>query len=305
MARRSDFGDLLEPGLRKIFFDSYNALPQKYKTVFKVFTSTKQQETDSGVSGFGQFDEQGEGGVLQYEDPIQLYDVSYVHKKFSKGFKVTEELYDDDQYNTINRMPNKLGVSANRTVETKAAAILNSAFVTTTAIGGDGKALCADNHPRADGGANQNNETTAVLSESAINTAKLTMRKTLDDKGQLVLIQPNRLIIPPALEDTAKILIKSMGRPYDGSVIYRNDVNTNKDDFEIVVWDYLSAAAGGSDTAWFMVDSMQHELNFFWRKALTFEQDKSFSTDEALYKGKMRFSCGYSNWRGVYGSTGA
>jgi len=305
MARRSGFGDLLEPGLRKIFFDNYNQVPQIYKSVFNVLTSTKQDETDSGVSGFGIFNEQSEGGSLTYEDPIQLYDVSYVHKKYSKGFKVTEELYEDDQYNVINRMPKNLGTAANRTVETVAADILNNSRVTTYTTGGDGKALVATDHPRADGGTAISNSDTYALDEASLKTAKLAMRATLDDKGQLIAVNPNKLIIPPALEDTANVLLNSTGRPYDGTTIYRNDVNVNKGKFEIIVWDYLSAAAGGSDAYWYLMDSNLQELTFFWRKALTFEQDESFNTDESLYKAKMRFSAGFSNWRGFYGSTGA
>lgn len=304
MARRSSYGDLLEPGLRAILFDKYKAIPQQYTKVFNVLTSTKQDETDSGISGFGQFDETAETGVLTYEDPLQGYDVSYTHKKFAKGFKVSEELWEDDQYNKIKKMPEKLGVSANRTVETQAAGILNNAFVTTYTTGGDGQALCSASHPRSDGGTAQDNADTATLSESSLKTAEMAMESTLDDKGQLITVMPNLLIVPPALKHTAKILLQSTGRPYDGSVVYRNDINTLNGEYELLVWAYLGAAAGGDDNAWFLVDTAVQELNFFWRKHLTFEQDNSFDTDEALYKAKMRFSVGFSNWRGVYGSTG-
>jgi len=304
-SRRASFGDLLEPGLRKIMFDEYKAIPQAYTKVFNVLSSTKQDETDSGISGFGQFDNQTESGTLTYEDPIQGYDVSYTHQKFSKGFKVTEELWDDDQYNKIKKMPAKLGVSANRTVETQAADILNNAFVTTYTTGGDGYALCSASHPRSDGGTAQSNTGTAVLSEAAIKAAELAMEQVLDDKGQLIQIMPNLLIVPPALKHTAKILLQSTGRPYDGTTIYDKDANTLKGEYELMVWAYLSnVTTNGSDTAWFLMDTSIAELNFFWRKQLTFGQDESFDTDEALYKAKMRFSCGFSNWRGFWGSTG-
>lgn len=305
MARRSSYGDLLEPGLRAILFEKYNAIPQQYTKVFNVLTSTKQDETDSGISGFGQFDEQSESGSLTYEDPLQGYDVSYTHKKFSKGFKVTEEMWEDDQYNKIKKMPEKLGVAANRTVETQAADILNNAFVTTYTTGGDGYALCSASHPRSDGGTAQDNTDTAALSEASLKSAELAMEQTLDDKGQLIAVMPNLLIVPPELKHTAKILLQSTGRPYDGSTIYQNDINTLNGEYELLVWAYIGAAAGGSATAWFLMDTSIAELNFFWRKQLTFDQDNSFDTDEALYKAKMRFSCGFSNWRGFYGSTGA
>ena len=300
MARRSNFGDLLEPGLRAILFEKYQAIPQQYSKVFNVLNSSKQDETDSGISGFGQFDNQTETGALTYEDPLQGYDVSYTHQKFSKGFKVSQEMVDDDQYNKIKKMPEKLAVSANRTVETQAANILNNAFVTTYTTGGDAVALCSDSHPRSDGGTVQNNSDTAVLSESALKAAELVMEQTLDDKGQIIAVMPNMLVVPPALKHTAKILLNSTGRPYDGSTIYRNDINTLNGEYELMVWAYLTSA-----TAWFLIDTSIAELNFFWRKQLSFDQDNSFDTDEALFKASMRFSCGFSNWRGVYGSTGA
>jgi len=304
MANRAAFGDLLEPGMRKIFDDRLQAQPTQYEKVFNVLTSTKQDETDSSVSGFGQFTETSEDGTLTYEDPLQGYDVSYVHKSWKKGFKVTEEMYEDDQYNVMQKMPSKLAVSASRTVETQAAKTLINAF-SGSYLGGDGKALCASDHPRSDGGTAQDNATVAVLAESALKELSLLMRGTLDDKGQLVLVSPNRLIVPPALEDTAKVLLQSTGRPYNATTIFTNDINPYKDKYELLVWDYLSAAAGGSDTAWYLQDTALHELNFFWRKRPVFEQDNSFTTDEALFKGKMRFSNGWSDWRGFGGSTGA
>jgi len=70
-ATRANFGDLLEPGLREIFFQQYSELPTVYDKVFHVLKSTRQQETDSSVSGFGQLVETTEGAPITYEDPIQ------------------------------------------------------------------------------------------------------------------------------------------------------------------------------------------------------------------------------------------
>lgn len=300
--RRSDFGDLLEPGIRKIVMDQYKVMPQKFSQIFHVLASTKATEEDTSMSGIGIFDDSTESEVTNYEDPTKGYPVSYVHKKFKKGIKITEEMYDDDQYNQINKMAAALGTAAARTVEVKAASIIKGAFGVTIATGGDGKALCATDHPRADGGTAQSNADTHVLSETYLHNAKIAMRQTLDDKGQKIVVVPTTLIIPPALLDTAKILIKSNGRPGTTNL---NEINVNENTLEIIDWDYIDLASGGSDTAWFLQDKMIHELNFFWRKQFVLERDNSFDTDEMLMKGKMRFSVGFSNWRGFYGSTGA
>jgi phage major head subunit gpT-like protein len=294
--KRSDIAKLLEPGIRKVLFDNYNALTQKYDKVFHVLSSDKAQEEDISMSGIGLLDEAGEGDITNYEDPSVGYPVSYVHKKFKKGIKISEEAYDDEKYNQMNKQSKNLGVAANRTVEVKAASILNNAFGTTVATGGDGKALCADNHPRLDGGAAQSNVSNMDLAEDAIETAKLAMRATLDDKGQKIVVMPSAIIVPAKLQTTAQILIKSKGRT---GTEYTNEINVNENTLEIIDWDYLT-----SDTAWFMIDKAIHELNFFWRKKLTLQKDNSVDTDEFLWKVKMRFSVGFSNWRGFWGSTG-
>lgn len=303
MAVRSDFPDILEPGFRKIFNDAYKEKPTQYEKVFNVLSSTKQDERDSSVSGFGLFDEHSEKEALHYEDPVQGYDVRYVHKKYAKGFRVTEEAVDDDQYNVLKKKAAALGRAARRTIETKAANILNLGFGTTETTGGDGKALFAADHPLADSVSTQNNTDTAALAETALKNAYIAMQQTLDDKGQLVEVMPSKLVVPPALRDTAKILIESRGRT---NTAYTNEVNPYENEFEVIVWAYLGGAvSNGSDTAWYLIDPDVSQLNFFWRKPLTFGQDNAFSTDEALYKAKMRFSVGFSDWRGVYGSTGA
>jgi phage major head subunit gpT-like protein len=204
----------------------------------------------------------------------------------------------------MKRMPKNLGVSANRTVENKSALILINANTTTSATGGDGLALASAAHIRADGGATQSNYSSgggSALSETQIKTTRLAMRKTLDDKGQLIVVIPDRIIVPPELDETAQILVKSMGRTATTNL---NELNPYENMFDVIVWDYLGVANGGSATAWYMQDRKISELTFFWRKALNFGQDESFSTDEALFKAKMRFSVGFSNWRGFYMNAG-
>src|SRR3990167_11227185 len=102
---RSNFGDLLEPGFREIFDDAFQEEPMVFERILRTETSTKQDEKDSGVTGFGLLQETSEGAQVDYEDPVQMYDVRYTHKKYTKGFKVSEELVEDDQYNVIKGNP--------------------------------------------------------------------------------------------------------------------------------------------------------------------------------------------------------
>jgi len=295
-AYRSSFGDILEPGFREIFDDKFSEIPQMFPQLFHVNTSTKQDEKDSAISGFGLLALTGEGGGVDYEDPLQMYDKRYVHLKYTKGFKISEELYEDDQYNVMNKKPAALGRAARRTAENAAAAVFNNAF-STSYLGGDAKPLASVSHPRADGGTSQSNAsaTGITLTETNLETGRLAMRAQLDDKGMKIEAMANTLVVPPALEKQAHIIVDSNLR----SDSVDNDLNFYKGKLKIVVWDWLT-----STTAWFLIDSRQHEINWFWRVKPEFKQDTAFDTGMALYKTRTRFSNGWSDWRGVWASKG-
>ena len=295
MALRANFGDLLEPGLRQIFDDKFAEIPEVYSSIFHVESSTTDVERDSAITGFSLLEETGEGAPIQYEDPVQMYDVSYVHKKYTKGFKVSEELVEDDRYSVIRKKPAALARACRRTAEFVAATVLNNAFSSGT--GGDGKFLLSTLHPRADGGTAQSNASGSgiTLTEANLNTALLAMRAQLDDKGMKIGVKADTIIVPPALEKKATELLNSTMR----SGTADNDLNYYKGLLKIVSWDWLT-----SSTAWFLLDSSQHELNYFWRIKPEFKQDNSFDTGMALFKARMRMSTGWSDWRGVYGSKG-
>lgn len=295
-AYRNNFGDLLEPGFRQIYYDAFNELPMVMDSLFHVNTSGKQDEKDSAVSGFGLMDQTGEGEQISYEDPVQMYDVRYIHLKYTKGFKVSEELYEDDQYNVINKKPAALARSARRTAENAAANVFNNAF-STSYVGGDAKPLASVSHPRSDGGTSQSNASAQgiTLTEVNLETARVAFRGQLDDKGMRIQAQPNVLVVPINLEKTANIIINSTLR----SGTADHDLNFYANKFKVVAWEYLT-----STTAWYLLDSNLHELNWFWRIKPEFKQDTAFDTGMALFKCRTRFSNGWSDWRGVWASKG-
>lgn len=297
-AIRANFGDLLEPGFRKIFDDNFKEYPEQYSQIFKVSTSSKQDEKDSAVTGFGLMEEHTESQPLVYADVQQGYDVTYTHKTFRKGFSISREMYEDDQYNVMKKKPAALARSARRTIEYFAAAVLNNAF-STSYLGGDSKPLCSTIHPcavGAGGSAQSNASATGItLTEANLKTALLAMRGQKDDKDMKIQVRATHLIVPPALEHTAKVLLQTQLLPGSGN----NDINTLKGELTLVVYDWLT-----STTAWYLMDKNQAELNFFWRVRPEFKQDENFDTDAALFKARMRFSCGWSDWRGFWGSKG-
>ena len=295
---RAHFADELTPGFRKIFFDKFKEEEMLMDRIYKVGSSEKDSEKDSSVSGFSLAVETPEGAPISYEDAVQGYDKTYVHLKYSLGFKVTLEMKEDGLYGTMNKLPAALGRAMRRTSEVLAAQVFNRAFNSSYADGGDGKVLASVSHPRPDGGTAQSNasSTGIALTELNLETARLAFRNQLDDKGQKIGMMPKTLLVPIDLEKTAHLIIDSTMRQGTAD----NDANFYRGKFDIVAWEWLT-----STTAWFLLDKANHELNWFWRRKPTFKSDELFDTEYAVYKSTMRLSRGWSDWRGIWGSEGA
>jgi phage major head subunit gpT-like protein len=302
-----NFGKLLEPGLRKIFFETYDELPEQYTRIYHIHSSNKAAEHDWGMGAFGDWTKRAsQFDTVAYKTLSPGLDRTYVHEAFTQGFMISREMYDDDQYRQIEKMPKAMARSGRAKVEKDAMIPLLNGFADVTlnpesAIY-DGKALFAADHPLLDSASTVSNLATGALDETNLKAALQLMRETKDEAGNLVQFKGTKLIIPPALEDTAIRVLKS-DRIAGGQ---DNDTNKflNGYGIEIVVMDYLSAAAGGSDTHWFLQDGSRHELNFFWRVRPEFKWEESFDDFVAKYRGYMRYSMGVSDFRGLVGSTG-
>lgn len=295
-----NFGQLLEPGLRKIFFEYLNELPSQYTQVYNMNTSKKAKETDWGMGAFGDWKERAHNlDTVDYKTLSPGLERTYVHKAFTQGFMIERELYDDEQYRQINKFPKAMARSGRQKVEKDAVKFLVDGFTTPIY---DGKPLFAVDHPLLDSAETCSNLIEGALSEETLKLAIKTMKETKDEAGNLVSMKPDRLIIPPALEDTAKRLLYSTLLP--GTDLNDTNKYLSESGIKIVVLDYLSDAGVGSDTMWFLQDSSQHELNWFWRIKPEFKWEEDFDTFVAKYRGYMRYSYGASDWRGIVGSKG-
>lgn len=302
---RPQWPTLLDPSFRTIFNATEKDFPSQLASIFNVQSSDKAYEKDTSVSGLGKLVQKSEGDSIVFEKPNPGYPTIYTHLSFAKGEIITYEMYDDDLTNIMKKAPARLAKAKMRTREQFAADIFNYGATyggggLAAFNGGDGKALFATDHPLKSGGT-QGNYTTADLDEDSLETAMVTMRATKDNKGELQMVMPDTLLIPPALEKEARILLESQQRAGTGN----NDINPYKGKLKIVVWDFLGSAAGGSDTAWFLLDSNQHELNWFNRDDRGVEgPEYDFDTKDAKWSVVARWSAGFSDWRGVYGSKG-
>lgn len=303
---RPQWPDLLDPRFRKIYGDELKTLTQVGPSIFHVETSSRNIEKESSASGLSKLIRRSEGQAISYEDEVQGFDVTYTHVEDALGTSVSNQLWEDDQFNVIKRKPANLAKSKVRTQEQMMADIFNFGFTAgggglSTFTSGDALALFSASHTREDGGATQTNTTTSDLNESALEAGFVQMRSTLDHKGQLYMSKADTLIVAPALEKEARILLNSTQRVGTAN----NDINPYQGAVKLVVWDFLGTAAGGSDTAWFLLDSSLHALTFFNRSDRGLEgPDWDFDTKTARWSVDIRHSIGFSGWRGVYGSKG-
>lgn len=298
-----NFGKLLYPGLRKIFFETYDEIPEQFPKIFNVETSNSATETDHGMGAFGDWTERtDELSPVAYAKIKDGGEVTYKHKAFTKGFMISRELNDDEKYGQMKKMAKALARAGRAKVEKDAITVLTKGFQGDNGfVGRDKLPLFHNAHTLVDSEKTCSNLIEGALNEENLKKAIQMMASQLDEAGNLIQMKATKLIVPPALEDTALRLLHSTQLPGTN----HNDTNEYlKNRLQVVVMDYLGATAGGSDTAWFLQDGTRHELNFFWRVKPEFKNEEDFDTFVAKYRGYMRYSYGFSDWRGMVGSKG-
>ena len=287
-----NWADLLAPGLRKVYDSVFNLQPSNMEVLFNVQSSKKAQEFDLEDGPIGNFTVMS--GEVPYEDKVQGYKTTYTHEEYAKGIKVEKKLIEDDLYNIVKKRPAQLAVAAARTRETDAASVLNNAF-NSSVTGGDTLPLCSTAHTSLNGGANQGNSGTSALSPTNVEATRRLMAAFKDSSDNVINVQPDTLVVPIALEETAWEIINSKGKVDTA----QNNANFHNGKYKLVVWpNYLTSA-----TRWFFCDStlMKQFLNWFDRVQPEFFRDGEFETLLAKYAGRMRYSFGWSDWRWVYG----
>ena len=286
---QENFGSLLEPKLRKIFFEEYTLIPGMRERLFNVQTSQKAKETDYGIGAFAEWKEFT--GSVDYDSFYELWEVEYEHTEFAKGFKVERRLIEDNQYNVAFGRAQNLGRSAFRKIEADAASVFINAFATT---GYDGIALCGSHPYSPTDATTQANTGTSALSRDALIETRTAMRSFEDDRGEPIMVVPDMLLIPIELEDTAFRIVQSA----QVSGTANNDANFLRGRFQVVSWELLTNAKD-----WWLIDSrmMKQYLLWFDRVALEFAAAKEFDTMLAKFRAYMRYSYGWSDWRFIYG----
>jgi len=286
---------LLEAGLRIVFEQQRDEIMRDslIPSLFNVQTSNSAVEESASVNGLRDWFEYK--GAIEYAEPIEGWGARYEHTEYVQGMVVERKLVDDAKYREINARATMLATSAGRTREKHAASIFNNAF-SSAYKGGDGVALC-DAHPYSPtNSATQSNAGSSALDNTSIGTTLAAMRNYKGGIGEHLTVQPDMLLIPPGLEKAAYVALNSMQLP-DSE---KNDINYLKaQGITVVVWKYLEDANN-----WFMVDSrlMKQWLNWFDRVPIEFSLDPRSDFELMLrFRGYMRYSYGWDDWRWVYG----
>lgn len=286
-----NFQVLLEPKLRKLFFESYTEKKEEYSGVFHVGDSKKAKETDQHVAGLGEWEKKDPQGPIKYETIAPGDQVEYIHEEYAKGIQIERKFVDDEMYGVIDKLPKTLGRGGRVLVETTAAQVFNDAFAVA---GYDGSALCADAHPlKGNKGGTYDNRITTALGDAGIKEMHLVMKRTPDESGMKIQAMMDTIVVPDDMEMQLLVLLQT-DKLVGGN---NNDKSVIAGKYKPVILSYLT-----DPNNWFGIDSSLHELWFFWRVKPEFASEENFDTMVAKYRGYLRFSCGYSNWRGVVGS---
>lgn len=293
--------DLLWPGIRKIWGAEYKKWPELYPQVFESLTSDKVVEKEQGMTGYGTAAVKDQGASITYDELYQGFQKEYVHVAYGLGGLVTEELWEDEQYNHIKKIPKFLARSLRETEEIICWNHFNYAFTAGTAYAGaDGVSLCNASHPLVVGGTTQTNipAVAADLTQTSLEEAITAIMDYIDDRGLRIMIQPKKLLVPTALTFQAKKLLKSDQVVGNAN----NDMNPLKGLFggDPVVVPYLT-----DPDAWFLTTDADDSFKFFRRRPARLRRDNEFDTTNLKFATDTRFSTGWTNWRGVWGSAGA
>ena len=290
----------LEPGLNALFGLEYNNYANEHAEIFDTENSDRAFEEEVMLSGFANAPIKAEGSSISFDSAQETFTARYTHETLALAFAITEEAIEDNLYDRLaSRYTKALARSMANTKQVKAANVLNNAFSSSSA-GGDGKELCATDHPIVAGTDRNELSTAADLNETSLEQSLIDIAALTDERGLKIAARGVKMIIPSALQFTAERLMKSSGRTGTAD----NDINAVVSKGMVpqgyVVNHYLT------DTdAFFIKTDVPNGLKHFVRAPMKTAMEGDFTTGNVRYKARERYSFGFSDWRGIFGSPGA
>ena len=297
---RSQLVKELEPGLNALFGLEYKRYDNEHAEIYDVENSDRAFEEEVMLSGFGNAQVKGEGAGVSFDDAQETFTARYSHETIALAFAITEEAIEDNLYDRLaSRYTKALARSMANTKQVKAANVLNNAFDDNFA-GGDGKALCADNHPTLAGSFKNELGTSADLNETSLEQSMIDIAQMTDERGLKIAARGVKMIIPSELQFTAERLMKSQGRTGTAD----NDINAIAAMGMIPQGYVINHFLTDSD-AFFIKTDVPNGMKMFVRAPIKTAMEGDFDTGNVRYKARERYSFGFSDPRGIFGSPGA
>jgi hypothetical protein len=291
----------LLPGLNALFGMEYATYGEQHKEIYETESSERSFEEETKLSGFSAAPVKNEGSAIAYDNAQEAWTARYNHETIALGFSLTEEAIEDNLYDSLSaRYTKSLARAMAYTKQVKAAATLNNGF-TAGYVGGDGVVLFSTSHPLVSGGVNSNTPAVAAdLNETSLENAVIQIAAWTDERGLLIAAKPKKLIAPPALQFVATRLLETKLRTGTTD----NDINAIENNGSIpdgyTINNYLT-----DTNAWFLTTDVPNGLKHFVRTPLSNSMDGDFDTGNVRYKSRERYSFGWSDPLGMFGSPGA
>jgi len=291
----------LLPGLNALFGMEYARYGEQHKEIYETETSERSFEEETKLSGFSAAPVKNEGSAIAYDNAQEAWTTRYNHETIALGFSITEEAVEDNLYDSLSaRYTKSLARAMAYTKQVKAAAVLNNGF-SAAYVGGDGVALFSSAHPLVSGGTNSNTPTTqADLNETSLEAAVIQIAAWTDERGLLIAAKPKKMIVPPALQFVATRLLETSLRVGTTD----NDINALKNNGSVpegyTINNFLT-----DNNAWFLTTDVPNGMKHFVRTPLSNSMDGDFDTGNVRYKSRERYSFGWSDPLGMWGSSGS
>ena len=291
----------LLPGLNALFGLEYARYGEEHKEIYETETSERSFEEETKLSGFSAAPVKNEGSAIRYDNGQEAWTARYNHETIALGFSLTEEAIEDNLYDSLSaRYTKGLARAMTYTKQVKAAAVINNGF-SASYPGGDGVALFSTAHPLVSGGTNSNTPSTqADLNETSLENAVIQIAAWTDERDLLIAAKPRKLIVPSALQFVATRLLETSLRVGTND----NDINALKNNGSIpegyTINHFLT-----DNNGWYLTTDVPNGMKHFIRTPLSNSMDGDFDTGNVRYKSRERYSFGWSDPLGMFGSQGA
>ena len=298
----------LLPGLNALFGMEYARYGEEHKEIYETEKSERSFEEETKLAGFSAAPVKNEGSAIAYDNAQEAFTARYTHETIALGFSITEEAIEDNLYDSLSaRYTKALARAMSYTKQVKAASVINNGF-NGGYLGGDGVSLFGVNssgtrvgHPLVNGGVNYNSPTVAVdLNETSLENAVIQIAAWTDERGLLIAAKPRKMVVPPALMFVAKRLLDTELRVGTND----NDINALKQ-MGAVPEGYTVNHFLTDSNAWFLLTDVPNGMKHFERMPLANSMDGDFDTGNVRYKARERYSFGWSDPLGIWGSAGA